>query len=439
MEKTSTMRPSHILVVDDHEEMARLLADRLTDEGHSVDLAFDGRRALELAAAHPPDLVLTDLLDALLATDPDLPVLLMTAFGAVDTAVEAMRRGARHYFTKPFRWPEVQAHVRSALADRALRNENRSLKEALFGARQEGVIGTSPAMLAVAARVQRLSGSDVPVLIRGESGTGKERLARALHATGPRSSASFVPINCASLPATLLESELFGHAKGAFTGASQARKGLFVEADGGTLFLDEIGDMPLELQGHLLRVLQEGTVRPVGSDTDRRVDVRILAATHQPLEQRIDEGKFRADLFYRLEVVPIVMPPLRDRREDLPLLIQIFLGRDGSELRLTPAAMRLLEGHAWPGNIRELENLMRRVVLLAPGPVVDAPDLLDLAPSLANAATTPRGMSPDLRTLRQVEADHIDQVLRQCEGNKTKAAAILGIDASTLHRRARTA
>src|SRR5512137_2567936 len=325
-----------ILVVDDHPEMVRLLADQLDDAGYHVELAESGRAALALAEKRLPDVVLTDLrmedvdgfdvLAGMRALDPTVPVLIMTGFGAIDSAIEAIKRGAYHYLTKPFRLEEVLLYVERALADRQLRDQHRALSQlALARSGFAAMVGGSEVMRGLYDLIERVAQSAEPVLVRGESGTGKELVARALHFHGPRRERAFVVVNCTALPETLLESELFGHARGAFTGATTARRGLLVEADGGTLFLDEIGDMPTGLQAKLLRVLEDGEVRPVGADVTRKVDVRIVAATHQALEEHA--GAFRQDLFYRLNVVPLTVPALRERAEDIPALVEHFLGK----------------------------------------------------------------------------------------------------------------
>ncbi|MBA3458753.1 MAG: sigma-54-dependent Fis family transcriptional regulator, partial [Deltaproteobacteria bacterium] len=301
-----------VLIVDDHIEMARLLGDKLREEGWRPRIVDGGRAAIEALGTAVPDLVITDLrmadvdgldvLDAARAADPDLPVIIMTAFGAIDTAIESMRRGAWHYILKPARLDEISVHAHRAWEHRTLRRENRSLRvERRAGL--SALVGKSAAMRELYALVERVALAGSPVLIRGESGTGKELVARALHDSGPRRERPFLAINCTALPESLLESELFGHTRGAFTGATSARAGLFVEASGGTLFLDEIGDMAPALQTRLLRVVQQGEVRPVGSDESRAVDVRLIAATHQDLEERVKDGRFRQDLFYRLNVV----------------------------------------------------------------------------------------------------------------------------------------
>lgn len=445
-------RAMRILVVDDHTEMVRLLAEELREAGYDVLEASSGAEALDIAQRDPPDVAVTDLrmtgvdgLDVLAGLhelDRDMPVLIMTAFGSVNTAVEAMHRGAWTYLTKPFRTDELLLQVRKALSHRALSDENRTLRRLVSTEAPDGMIGRSAPMRAVYDMVGRLADADAPVLIRGESGTGKERVARALHLGGVRRDGPFVAVNCASVPAALLESELFGHVKGSFTGATGPRRGLFVQADGGTLFLDEIGDMPSDLQSHLLRVLEDRMVRPVGADTGRKVDVRIVAATHQDLEARVTEGRFRADLFFRLDVIPIRLPPLRERVEDIPELFAAFVAKcKPTPLeRLAPETLALLERHPWPGNVRELENLVRRLSLLVDHATVTPDDLRTHAPHLflQKGPSTPLDRArTEQPTLRQLESEYIAWVIQKCTGNKTRAAEILGIDVSTIHRRMR--
>ncbi|MBJ6762543.1 sigma-54-dependent Fis family transcriptional regulator [Myxococcaceae bacterium JPH2] len=443
-----------ILVVDDHVEMGRMLQEPLQDAGYRVELATGGAEALKLLRTRPYDAVLSDLrmaqvdgldvLDGARAVDPELPVLLMTAFGGVESAVEAMRRGAYHYFTKPFRLDEVLLYLRRALEDRQLRAEHRALKQASTERRGVGaLVGKGAAMRGLYALLDRVAHASAPVLLRGESGSGKELVARALHSEGERASGPFVAVNCTALPAQLLESELFGHLKGAFTGATAARRGLFVEADGGTLFLDEIGDMPTELQARLLRVLENGEVRAVGSDTSRTVDVRIVAATHQDLETRVREGRFRADLFYRLNVVTLRVPPLRERKEDIPLLVEHFIARSRARnprslvAAFSPEVVALLGAQSWPGNVRELENLVERLVVLVPQETVDVDTLRLHAPS-AGPESHPLAVAQDeLWPLRRLEGEYIAWMVARCGGNKTRAAEVLGIDVSTIHRRER--
>jgi two-component system response regulator HydG len=397
-----------------------------------------------------PDLVITDLrmaevdgldvLDAAHSIDRDLPVVIMTAFGAIDSAIEAMRRGAWHYIVKPVRLDELALHAERAWEHQSLRRTNRQLlSETRTGI--GAIIGKSAVMRSLYALIERVALSSAPVLLRGESGTGKELVARALHAASPRAGRPFMAINCTALPESLLESELFGHTRGAFTGATNARAGLFVEASGGTLFLDEIGDMAPSLQAKLLRVLQQGEVRPVGADEVRSVDVRVIAATHQPLEDRVAEGAFRQDLFYRLDVVPLVVPPLRERLEDVPLLVDRFLaaarGRNPHSpvAQIAPDAITALTRYIWPGNVRELENLIERLVVVGTSATVTLADLQATAPTIhgnEERFSLPRDR---LATLREVEEEYIAWAIEKCGGNKTKAAELLGIDPSTLHRR----
>jgi two-component system response regulator HydG len=443
-----------VLVVDDHVEMARLLADHLTDAGYTVDMATSGQEALATVRGRVLDAVVCDLrmeqvdgfdvLAAVRAADPTLPVLIMTAFGGVENAVEAMRRGATHYFTKPFRLDEVLLYVQRAIAERRLREENRALRQAV-GERSTfaALVGRSATMRSLYELIERVAHSPAPVLVRGESGSGKELVARALHFEGSRKEGPFVAVNCTAIPNALLESELFGHVKGSFTGATTPRRGLFLEADGGTLFLDEIGDMAPELQAKLLRVLEDGEVRAVGADASRKVDVRVVAATHQELEARVREGKFRQDLFYRLNVVPLQVPPLRERREDIPLLVEHFVAQSrkrNPRARLagfSPEALAALASAPWPGNVRELENLVERLAVVTVQEQVDLPTLQLHVPGVTTDAHPLSRAQAKLIPLRQLEGEYIAYVVAQCGGNKTKAAEILGIDVSTIHRRER--
>jgi two-component system response regulator HydG len=438
---------ARLLVVDDHAEMARLLADQLADAGYAVERAAGGRDALARARAELPDLVLTDLrmeevdgfdvLDGIHELDPGVPVIVMTAFGAIETAVEAIKRGAYHYVTKPFQLKEVLLFVERALADRRLRSENAVLRRDV--AERAGIaalVGTSPAMATLHALIRKLAASPAPVLITGESGTGKELVARALHASGPRAERPFVAVSCNSLAADRLLSELFGHTRGAFPGAEAARRGLFVEADGGTLFLDEVGDMPAELQAKLLRVLEDGEVRAVGSDTVRRVDVRVVAATNQRLP--VDSGRFRQDLFFRLNVLRIVVPPLRERREDIPALVERSIERSRARnpgaraRRVSPEALRHLQAHDWPGNVRELENLVEQLVLLTPGEEIG---LEDLDPGMTGVGPSPlEGAKEEIVPLRELQARYLAWAIDRCGGDEARAAEQLGLDELALRR-----
>jgi len=446
---------ARILVVDDHLEMGEMLREPLEDAGYDVDVADSGEKALSWLRTRLYDVVLCDLrmkevdgldvLSAALKVDPGLPVLLMTAFGAVESAVEAMKRGAYHYLTKPFRLDEVLLYVGRALEERRLRAEHQTLKRQAADRGSLGsLLGHSPPMRTLYELIERVAHSDAPVLVRGESGSGKELVARALHSEGLRRKGPFVAVNCTALPHALLESELFGHVKGAFTGATTARRGLFVEADGGTLFLDEIGDMPSELQAKLLRVLEDGEVRAIGADGARTVDVRIIAATHQELEARVKEGRFRADLFYRLNVVSLRLPPLRERREDIPMLLEHFLARARARnprspvTSLAPEVVAALVRLPWLGNVRELENLIQRLVVLGGQATVDL-SLLRLHGSSDTLDTHPLAAAQEqVVPLRQLESDYIAWVVARCGGNKTRAAELLGIDVSTIHRRERS-
>jgi two-component system response regulator HydG len=443
---------ARVLVVDDHPEMAKLLADQLAGEGHLVTCAHGGAEALRLARAELPSLVVTDLrmeevdgfdvLRGVHEIDPDLPVIVMTAFGAVESAVEAMRLGAYHYVAKPFRLAEILLYVERALSERRARGERellrRSVREALAP-----IVGASSAICALRETIADAADAAAALLVTGESGTGKELVARAVHDASLRRDAPFVAVNCTALPETLLESELFGHTRGAFSGATSPRRGLFAEADGGTLLLDEIGDMPAQLQAKLLRILQDGEVRAVGSDTIRRVDVRIIAATNQDLDALVASGRFRGDLFFRLNVVRISVPPLRERREDVPALVEHILERArrrnprAAARRFAQPAVDLLAAYSWPGNVRELENVIERVVVLARVEEVGGAELVRLAPQLAGEAPALELPSDQLVTLREMDDRYIAWVLSRCGGNKTRAAAVLGIDVSTLHRRAR--
>jgi two-component system response regulator HydG len=441
-----------VLIADDHVEMGRLLADKLSGEGWHAHVVDGGKAAIESLQAAIPDLVITDLrmadvdgldvLDAARAADPDLPVIIMTAFGAIDTAIESMKRGAWHYVVKPVRLDELALHAHRAFEHRTLRRVNRQLRvEHRLGL--SALVGKSAAMRDLYALIERVALAAAPVLIRGESGSGKELVARALHDAGPRRDRPFLAINCTALPESLLESELFGHTRGAFTGATSARSGLFVEASGGTLFLDEIGDMAPALQAKLLRVVQQGEVRPVGSDESRAVDVRLIAATHQDLEQRVADGRFRQDLFYRLDVVPITVPPLRARPDDVPTLAEHFLAAACTRnphspvTRVAPEVVTALSRYPWPGNVRELENLIERLVVVGTSPEVGLAELAALAPAVTGGQERFSLPRDRLATLRELEEEYIAWMIEKCGGNKTKAAELLGIDPSTLHRRSR--
>jgi two-component system response regulator HydG len=445
---------TRVLVVDDELEMARTLADTLSTSRRQIDVADSGPAALELMRRHLYDAVISDLrmqqvdgfdlLKQLKRIAPDVPVLIMTAFGAIDSAVAAMKLGAYHYFTKPFRNDEVSALVDRALDEKRLRTEHRSLQRlATERSRLGAIVGRSPPMQRLFDLIERLAPSSAPVLVRGETGTGKELVARAIHFEGPRKDGPFVAVNCTALPEALLESELFGHVKGAFTGATAARQGLFAEADGGTLLLDEVGDMPLPLQSKLLRVLEESEVRAVGSDDVRRVDVRVIGATHKDLPDLVRKRLFRDDLYYRLNVVSVFVPALRERVQDIPLLVERFFAKarernPTSRVEgLSPELVAALSRQAWPGNVRELENVLERIVITGAQSVAGVAEL-----EAALTEPGPGNADFDLRRerivpLRQLESEYIAWAVARCDGNKTRAAELLGIDVSTIHRRGR--
>ena len=441
-----------VLVVDDDDAMGEMVVSLLEDHGIDTQRATSADAALDKIGVQVPDVVLSDvkmpgrsgleLLGELRASHPAVPVVLMTAFGSIDSAVEAMNAGAFHYVTKPFKRDEVLAVLDRAFEHCSLQEENVRLRRAVDKTRSFGeLLGESAAMRELFALLRRISDSRSSVLITGESGTGKEVVSRTLHFSGARRDGPFVPINCAAIPENLLESELFGHERGAFTGADSAKPGLFEKANGGTLFLDEIGDMAPGLQSKLLRVLQDGDVRRVGGSKTVRVDVRIIAATNQDLQAEIAAGRFRRDLFYRLNVIPIRIPPLRERREDIPVLAEAFVRKHaGSEPRsLSRSALDVLERGQWVGNARELENVIERSLAISEKSELGGDDLLmpeteDAAPPLAGGGLVSEALAERV-TLRELEDAYTDAVLEATGGNKMEAARILGINRRTLYRR----
>ena len=454
------MADETVLVVDDEVGMVTLLRNYLTREGYEIHTAPSGETALQFLEEHDCDVVLTDLrmggMDGLAlvreihATRPETPVILMTAFGGIETAIEAVKAGAYHFVAKPVKLPEVGALVRKALTERDLRRENRELRQAVEARYSFGeLLGKSAVMQRLFGLLERLAATSSTVLIQGESGTGKELVARALHYQSPRRRHPFVPVNCAAMPEGWLESELFGHAKGAFTGAQMARRGLFLEASRGTLFLDEIGDMPLGMQAKLLRVLEQRQIRPVGSDREVAVDVRVLAATHQDLAGAVQQGTFREDLYYRLRVMPVQVPPLRAHREDIPLLAETFVQRHVAANKLgprrfTPQALRVLEQYDWPGNVRQLSHVIERAVTLSTGEWIEAEDLgLEEMPPLVPHATAPGtarvqpvlDLPPDAHfNLDAVTRHLLVMALEKTRGHKGQAAYLLGVHPRTLTR-----
>src|SRR5574341_487165 len=440
-----------ILVVDDEPEMRELVCEILRERGHRVRVASDGREALKQLAEEETALVLTDLrmkgmqglelLAEIKRSLPDTSVILMTAFGSVETAIEAMKQGATDYLIKPVKTEDLVRVTERAVREAALRREVQRLRREVHKEYSfHQILGKSKPMRDVFDLIRRVADSPTNVLITGESGTGKELVAKAIHYNSDRRDAPFVPVNCAAIPDTLLESELFGHMKGAFTDAKADKRGLFEEAQKGTLLLDEISELPLMLQAKLLRVIQEREVRRVGSTRAVPVDVRIIAATNVLLTEEVKARRFREDLFYRLNVIEIRMPPLRERREDIPLLVEAFLRKCAAashkELRgMTESALAMLIDYPWPGNVRELENVIERAVTLARGEKI-VPD--DLPPAIRGARGERRVIDEGAERvlpLQEIEREYILRILEKTGGNKYQAAQVLGIDRKTLYRK----
>ncbi len=479
-----------ILLVDDELTMVQMVAGLLRQEGHEVFPFTNGQAATSALATQAPELVITDLyldktrphgleiLKKARELVPPAVVIVITGFGSIETAKEAMKNGAFDYLEKPFKVDEFKLSVQRALSYNAALTETVFLRRQLKKKYQfNQIIGSAAKMQAVFKMIERVADTDSTILILGESGTGKELVARALHFNSRRQLAPFVPINCTALPENLLESELFGHKRGAFTGAINDKKGLFQEADGGTIFLDEVGSMPPLLQSRLLRVLQEREVRRVGDNTPISVNVRVVAAANEPLEKKIKDGSFREDLYYRLNVIPIPLPALRERRDDIPLLVAHFLKekvhpRTNRPFQVTRQAMEILSAHDWPGNVRELENAVERAATLCEGEVIQA---ADLPPSLLSAVSASRpplepeaaaplpvvpesalfplrepgaggtatgpgtvaseSITPLKVFLREQEQAHLNRALQQCGGDKERAALLLGVSLATLYRK----
>jgi two-component system response regulator AtoC len=432
-----------VLVVDDEENLRLVLRTLLKRQGYEVETAESGEQALALVDTFGPDVILTDvrmpkmggldLLATLQAKGNEATVIVMSAYGNVDLALEAIKAGAYDYVQKPFKHEEIVLTLRKAEERESLRRENRALREEIRKEHQfEHILAKSQAMQEIFKTIAKIADFKTTVLVSGESGTGKELVARALHKRSSRRGGSFVAVNCGAIPENLLESELFGHKKGAFTDANADRRGLFEEADGGTLFLDEIGELPISLQVKLLRVLQDETIRRVGESRDQKVDVRIVAATHRDLTAEVKAGRFREDLFYRLNVLPIVVPPLRVRREDIALLVDHFVARNNSRLGTSirgvdTEARRILVEYAWPGNVRELENTIERAMVLAEGDLLLAADL----PERIREARDPvqvqlaSGELSIKKTTRVIEETLIRRALQKTKGNRTRAAEVL--------------
>jgi DNA-binding NtrC family response regulator len=437
-----------LLVVEDDSGLRDTLTSFLSKSGYQVAAAHDGREALEMMDRVLPDLILTDihmpdmdglaLLEVVKARAPETIVILMTAFSSIDSAVEAMRRGAEDYLSKPLQLADVQMSVERALERRALRKRVTQLEgQARERYQFSQIIGKGPAMRRVFQIIERVAPTNTTILVSGRTGTGKELVARAIHFNSARANKPLVDINCGALPEQLVESELFGHQKGAFTGANETKKGLFETAHGGTLFLDEVQALKPELQAKLLRALQERTIRRLGGRENIEVDVRVIAATNQDIAEAVKRGEFREDLYYRLNVVGIFLPPLRERREDIPLLIEHFLARYGAPDRprhFSNEAMRLMIGYDWPGNVRELQNAVEYALAIGLGLELTIADLPIHISGMESAGSAPAPVGEG-RSLDEVERRHILRVLEETQGNHLQAAKILGINRRTLYRK----
>ena len=439
-----------VLIVDDDAAHRTMLKTLVGQWGYEIHEADDGTPAIELARNHPFDLILMDIrmvqisgiaaLSRIKAINPAIPIVLMTAYSSVETAVEALKKGAYDYLTKPLDFDRLKKVIENAMDHTRLKSENRALKESLdrrFD--RQNIIGTSPAMTSLLETVAMVAPSEATVLISGESGTGKELVAGAIHHNSTRKSAPFIKLNCAAITETLLESELFGHEKGAFTGADRRKEGRFVQADKGTLFLDEVSEMTMTMQAKLLRVLQERELTRVGGDAVIKVDVRVIAATNRDLAALIHDGRFREDLYYRLNVVGVSIPPLHDRAEDIPMLASHFAERFARRNRkqvkgFTPQAMDFLVKYHWPGNVRELMNAIERSVVLCRKDYIDEADLT-LQPPGEKPESSPTAALPGGGSLEAVEKAAISQMMQTVGNNKSAAARQLGITRKTLHKK----
>lgn len=447
-------RPASILLVEDDASLRMLLSEELEVDGYEVRCAATAEEGRLGVKEGRPDLIVSDLrlpdgdglaiLRQLQAEGQSVPFIIITAFGTVDQAVEALKAGADDFLTKPLSTDHLRLKIKRLLAHAAVTSELARYKSLGGGDVSLGLVGESRAMEQLRSEIRQVARSHAAVLVSGESGTGKELVAKAIHHESDRSQGPFIPVNCAGIPQELMESEFFGHEAGAFTGAKSARRGLFAEADGGTLLLDEIGEMPLALQAKLLRVLQEGTIKPVGADQEESVDVRIIAATHQDLVKAVEQGSFREDLYYRLETLTLVVPPLRERGDDVDLLAMHFL-RDSARrhnrgfLQLSEVALRILSDYPFPGNVREIASAIERAVTFCDGDVV-LPEHLPArirkrqTESAEARPALPAGNLADWPTLDQVQQDYVGRVIDAVEGNKRRAAQILGVNRRTLYR-----
>jgi len=444
MKKTS----ASLLVVDDDRVTIDLLNEVLSQEGYEVSTALSGEEAIAQGTDHLFDIVITDVrmaekdgmevLRFFKKNAPDTTVIMITAFGSIETAIEAIREGAFDYVSKPFKLDEIKFTLRRALEQRRLIQENKYYRQELLDKYQfKNVIGRTPQMFQVYKTIAKVADAKSTVLLCGERGTGKELIARSIHYNSQRNNRPFIPVDCASLVETLIESELFGHVRGAFTGASSTKRGLFEEAEGGTLFLDEVGNLSLLMQSKLLRFLQEHEIKRVGGTENIKVDVRVIAAANQPLEPLVKNGKFREDLFDRLNVVTITLPPLRERKEDIPLLANHFLRRFCEEnhkniSHISPEALEIITQYSWPGNVRELEHTVERSVILSTHPII-LPE--DLPKKMFEETKIPEAqISEEPLSLKELEKRYVMKVLEKTGGNKKKASEILGIDRATLYR-----
>lgn len=443
------MDVSTILIVEDDRNFRRVLEFQLNEAGYPTAVAESGEKALELFSEHPFRVVLTDLnmpgisgeevLKRIKEMSPDTPVVMITAFGSIDSAVGAMKQGAFHYLTKPVNSDELLHIINNALKYSELIRENRTLRDAISSAfKFDGIVGTSEKMRKILDQAERLAGVDSTVLITGESGTGKEVLAKSIHYNSPRSSKPFIIINCGAIPDTLLESELFGYRKGAFSGADRNKTGKFEAANGGTIFLDEISELPLALQVKVLRVVQENEINMIGENEARKVDVRIIAASNRDLKLMAANGGFRQDLYYRLNVAPLLLPPLRERKEDIPLLARFFMERickkqNRSLIRLDGEILRKLENYNWPGNVRELENCIERLAVFSQTDNANLKDLPEeiLSPALV-AGKAVFQIPPEGVSLPELDRTLVVTALERNQWNQTHAANFLGISRNTL-------
>ncbi|NBB92007.1 MAG: response regulator [Gammaproteobacteria bacterium] len=452
-------RKARVLLVEDDRTLVELLVEELEAEGWTVDAHADAETALEIVDEFEPDLVVSDLqlpgmdglamLERLRDRHAPPAILMISAYGTVERAVAALKAGAGNFLTKPLDMDHFVLSCQRLVDNRRLHEEVRRFRDLLDAPSFHGMQGSSRVMRVLFDRVRQIARADGPVLVSGESGTGKDLVARAIHAESTRADRPFLAVNCAGVPAELMESEFFGHAEGAFSGADRSRKGLFREADGGTLFLDEIGEMPVSLQAKMLRALQDGRIRPVGADREHQVDVRLIAASNRDLHEQVQNGSFREDLYYRLEAFHLEVPPLRERGEDLEMLAMQFVGRFAA-VRQRPArslshgALVLIRDYAWPGNVRELSNAMERAVTFCEGEEIDAAHLPERVRREAGRQSAPSGNAGALDdmlaggemlpTMEELRRRYVRHVLERVDGNKRRAAALLGVGRRTLYR-----